>query len=61
MQTLQELIVTVRALRKDLGVPEKEAAPIRLHAETIAWLSHENADMLSRLARVSALRLRRKR
>jgi valyl-tRNA synthetase len=56
MQTLQELIVTVRALRKDLGVPEKEAAPIRVHSsETIARLSQENADMLSRLARVSGV------
>jgi valyl-tRNA synthetase len=58
MQTLQELIVTVRALRKDLGVPEKEAAPIRLHSsEAIARLSHENADMLSRLARVSSVEI----
>jgi valyl-tRNA synthetase len=56
MQTLQELIVTVRALRKDLGVPEKESAPIRLHSsEAIARLSQENADMLSRLARVSGV------
>src|SRR6185437_14602839 len=56
MQTLQELIITVRALRKDLGVPEKEAAPIRMHSsDTIARLSQENADMLSRLARVSAV------
>jgi valyl-tRNA synthetase len=58
MQTLEELIVTVRALRKDLGVPEKESAPIQLHstAET-AKLAQENADMLSRLARVSAVEL----
>src|ERR1700761_4567792 len=56
MQTLQELIATIRALRKDLGVPEKEAAPIRLHApETIAQLAQENADMLSRQARVSGV------
>src|SRR6201996_6237446 len=56
METLQELIVTIRALRKDLGVPEKEAAPIRLHApETIAQLAQENADMLSRQARVSGV------
>ena len=58
MQTLQELIVTVRALRKDLGVPEKEAAPIRLHSsDAIARLSQENADMLSRLARVSGVEI----
>jgi len=56
MQMLQELIVTVRALRKDLGVPEKEAAPIRLHGSgAIAELAKTNADMLSRLARVSSV------
>ncbi|HEX5283149.1 MAG TPA: valine--tRNA ligase, partial [Bryocella sp.] len=58
MQTLQELIVTVRALRKDLGVPEKEFTSIRLHSSAgIAKLAQENADMLSRLARVSAVEL----
>ncbi|HEY4009116.1 MAG TPA: valine--tRNA ligase [Acidobacteriaceae bacterium] len=56
MQTLQELIVSVRALRKDLGVPEKEFAPIRLHAtEGIAKIAQANTEMLGRLARVSAL------
>jgi valyl-tRNA synthetase len=58
MQTLQELIVAVRALRKDLAVPEKETAPIRLHtSEAIARLAQENADMLSRLARVSGVEI----
>ncbi len=33
METLQQLIVTVRGLRKEMGVPEKEAAPIRVYAE----------------------------
>ncbi len=52
--TMQELIVTVRALRKELGVPEKEAAPIMLHGENrILALADANRDMLSRLARVS--------
>ena len=56
MSTLQELIVTVRGLRKELGVPEKEAAPVRVHAASaIAALATANADMLSRLARVSAV------
>ena len=36
MNMLQELIVSVRGLRKDLGVPEKEAAPITIHAGTSA-------------------------
>ena len=52
--TLQELIVTVRALRKDLGVPEKEPAPILLHGDNrILALADANRDMLARLARVS--------
>ncbi|GAA3770116.1 valine--tRNA ligase [Terriglobus aquaticus] len=52
--TLQELIVTVRGLRKDMGVPEKEAAPILLHGDnrTLA-LADANRDMLAKQARVS--------
>jgi valyl-tRNA synthetase len=58
MQRLQELIVTVRALRKDLGVPEKEAAPIQVHsASDTGELAQTNADMLSRMARVSAIEI----
>jgi valyl-tRNA synthetase len=58
MQRLQELTVAVRALRKDLGVPEKETAPIRIHsASGIGKLAQANADMLSRLARVSAVEI----
>ena len=58
MNILQELIVTVRGLRKDLGVPEKEAAPIQIHASNrISALADANSDMLSRLARVSAVEL----
>ena len=53
MNTLQELIVTVRGLRKELGVPEKEAAPILLHAENrVLALADANADMLAKMARV---------
>ncbi len=56
MNTLQELITTVRALRKELGVPEKEAAPIRLHAENrVLALADANRDMLAKMARVSDL------
>ncbi len=56
IETLQELIVTVRALRKELGVPEKEAAAIQLHAsERVSALAKENADMLVRLARVASI------
>ena len=53
---LQELIVTVRALRKELGVPEKEPAAIELHAENrILALADANADMLARMARVASV------
>jgi valyl-tRNA synthetase len=56
MTTLQELIVAVRALRKELGVPEKEAAPIKLHADNrVIALADANSDMLSRLARVASI------
>ena len=56
MRTLQELIVTVRALRKELGVPEKESAPIQIHGDTrILALAEANTDMLARMARVSAV------
>ena len=50
---LQELIVTVRSIRKDISVPEKEFAAIQVHAPSrIAALIDQNADMLSKLARV---------
>jgi valyl-tRNA synthetase len=53
---MQELITTVRALRKELNVPEKEAAPIALHAGArVLALTGAHADMLGRLARVSAI------
>jgi valyl-tRNA synthetase len=58
MNALQELIVTVRGLRKDLGVPEKEAAPIQLHAAAgISALAQANADMLAKQARVSSVEI----
>ncbi|HEY4380338.1 MAG TPA: valine--tRNA ligase [Acidobacteriaceae bacterium] len=56
MDTLQELITTIRALRKELSVPEKEATPIALHAGArVLALTGAHADMLGRLARVSAI------
>ncbi len=54
MSTLQEVIVTVRAVRKELGVPEKEAAPVVLHADNrIFALLDAHRDIFARLARVS--------
>ena len=58
MNALQDLISTVRALRKDLAVPEKEAAAIQVHASAhLGELTQEHADMLARLARVSSVSL----
>lgn len=52
--TLQELIVTVRGVRKEMGVPEKETAPIHLHGDNrVLALADANRDMLARMARVS--------
>lgn len=54
IDTLQELIVTIRGLRKELGIPEKEAAPVVLHGDNrILALADANRDMLARMARVS--------
>jgi valyl-tRNA synthetase len=56
MTTLQELIVTIRGLRKELAIPEKEFTPIQLHASAaISSLVQSNAGMLSRLSRVSSV------
>jgi valyl-tRNA synthetase len=58
MNVLQELIITVRGLRKELGIPEKEPTPIHLHAHTrTSALAYANADMLSRMARVNSVEL----
>ena len=56
MEMMQQLIVTVRAVRKELAVPEKEFAPIEVFSTAGAdALASENAEMLSRLARVSGV------
>jgi valyl-tRNA synthetase len=58
METMQELITTVRALRKELSVPEKEATPISLHAGArVIALADAHSDMLARLCRVSAVEI----
>jgi len=54
MAALQELIVSVRAIRKDLGVEEKAQVPVRVrtHLDT----DFENSfSIIQRLARVSSL------
>jgi valyl-tRNA synthetase len=56
MTVLQELIVTIRALRKELGVPEKATTPIQIHgASGTRRLVEANADVISRLSRVSTI------
>jgi valyl-tRNA synthetase len=56
MTTLQDLIVTIRALRKDLDVPEREPVPVQMTApgETQS-LAETNRTMIERLARVSTI------
>jgi valyl-tRNA synthetase len=56
MATMQELIVTIRSLRKDLTVPEKESTPIFLHGDArVTHLAVTNFEMLTRLARVKSV------
>jgi valyl-tRNA synthetase len=56
METLQKVIVATRALRKELGVPEKEFTPLRVNGlRGFKQLIEKNADMLNRLARVSQI------
>jgi len=58
METMQQLIVAIRGLRKEMGVPEKEATPISVFATPeIGALAQANADMLAKLARVSSVEL----
>ncbi|MGB9147896.1 MAG: valine--tRNA ligase [Acidobacteriaceae bacterium] len=52
---LQELIVAVRALRKDVGVEEKLSVPIRVRAAKDGLPFGENLEMIQRLARVSTM------
>jgi valyl-tRNA synthetase len=50
---LQELIVAVRGLRKDLGVEEKLSVPIRVHALQSGLPFAANLEIIQRLARVT--------
>jgi valyl-tRNA synthetase len=56
MEVMQTVIISVRALRKELGVPEKEFVPIRIASRTdrIGHLK-DNDELLPRLARVSQI------
>jgi valyl-tRNA synthetase len=52
---LQDLIAAVRALRKDLGVEEKLAVPIRIRALRGGLAFDGNFDIIRKLARVSGI------
>ncbi|WP_263381896.1 valine--tRNA ligase [Granulicella arctica] len=54
METLQQLIVTVRGLRKEIAIPEKEFAHITVSGNSsVLKLAGDNKGLLFRLARVS--------
>ena len=56
MKRLQELIVAVRDMRRQLGVEEKASVPIRLRVAPDARAGIEqNRDIVGRLAKVSAI------
>jgi valyl-tRNA synthetase len=56
MATLQELIVTIRALRKDLDVTEREEVGVEMIAsERIQSLADVNRAVIAKLARVSTV------
>ena len=54
MESLQEIIVAVRGVRKEMSVPEKEAAPILVFGAAAAVAS-THADVLAKMARVSGV------
>jgi valyl-tRNA synthetase len=57
MELVQNLIVEVRALRKEIGVEEKAAAPIEVRTHALAReVFAANSRIVERLARVSELR-----
>ena len=58
MHTMQALIETIRALRKDVGVAEKETVPVELRIELnlVEESIEANLSVVERLARVSEVR-----
>jgi len=58
MSTMQEVITTLRALRKHLAIPEKERVHTQLHAApNIATIVQANTDMSASMARVSVVEI----
>jgi valyl-tRNA synthetase len=57
MQSLQSLIIEIRALRKEIGVEERAAAPIELRIAAVSMpIADQNRDIIEKLARVSEVR-----
>ncbi len=57
MDLIQNLVVEVRALRKEIGVEEKSRAPIEVRVQpALQGGIEENAEIVERLARASDLR-----
>jgi valyl-tRNA synthetase len=57
MGVLQNLIVEVRALRKEIGVEEKATVPIEVRTDAASRkIAEENNAIIERLARVSEVR-----
>ncbi len=52
---LQDLIVSVRALRKDLGVEERAPVPILIRSVNDGAVFEDNLEIIQRLARVSSV------
>jgi valyl-tRNA synthetase len=58
MELLQNLVVEIRALRKEMGVEERAAAPIEVRTHALGrQIFAANQDIVERLARVSEMRL----
>ncbi len=58
MAIVQELVITVRGLRKDIGVEEKVSVPIQINPNPgTEDIFADNADIIQRLARVSAIEI----
>jgi valyl-tRNA synthetase len=55
MTTLQELITTIRGLRKEMAVPEKESTPVLIHGRRVFDLATSNSDILARMSRVASV------
>ena len=57
MTVVQDLIVEIRALRKEIGVEEKAAVPVEVRiAALMRPILRENSAMIERLARVNEMR-----